>query len=358
LALWREARAGGGAQAGGMTATTHVVPPAPAVARDRRIRAVRLAACWLTIAACVPYLTLKIVWLGGGTVGWKDPSDAEDSALYVANAITLGMDALAALVALTFTCRWGRRVPAWLVLTPIWVAVGLLVPIALSAMPVVVIESLTRPSVGGSEAALEGWVYAMVYGGFTLQAVGLTAAFTLYARDRWPDLFRMRTAELAQGRTRPLQTVLATVAAVLTAGYAAVQLYWTFGGTAGIPEDVAAVRTTTSHLVNGMWAVMALAGAGGLLTLVHRRGSGPLRRPLVAAWAGSGSVFAWSLYGLVVVLGQPGGMGENATVLNDYTLLLGLLAGLLMGLTGAVLLTDREEAARPYSARPTASRAP
>ncbi|SEG61601.1 hypothetical protein SAMN04489712_107227 [Thermomonospora echinospora] len=331
-----------------MTTTTHAVPQAPAAPRDRRrIRTARLAACYLTIAACVPYLTLKIAWLGGGTVGWKDPAEAEGSALYVANAITLGMDALAAVVALTFTYRWGRHVPAWLVLTPIWVGVGLLAPIALSAMPVVVIESLTGPAgVGGSEAGLEGWVYAMVYGGFTLQAAGLAAAFTLYARDRWADLFRLGTAELAQGRTRPLQAVLAVAAAVLVAGYAAVQLYWAFGGTAGIAEESAAVRTATASLVNGVWAVMALAGAGGLLTLVYRRGSGPLWRPLAAAWVGSGSVFAWSLYGLVVVLGQPGGLGEQSTVLNDYTLLFGLLAGLLMGLTGAVLLTDREETGR------------
>jgi hypothetical protein len=336
-----------------MTTTTHVAPAAPdgrpgyAVPRDRRARAVRLAACYLTIAACVPYLTLKIAWLGGSTVGWKAPSDAEDSALYVANAITLGMDALAVLVALTFTYRWGRRVPAWLVLAPIWVAVGLLAPIALSAPLAALIEAVSGSAMGNSDdVALRGWVFAMVYGGFTLQAIGLTTAFALYARDRWADLFRMRTAELPQGPTASLQRVLAVTAAVPAALYAAVQLYWAFGGTAGIPEELAVARSASSYMVSGMWGALALAGAGGLLAMVCRWGNGPLWRPLALAWVGAGSVFTWSLYGLVIALGRSDVIGGDITAMGGYTLLLGLFAGLLMGLTGAVVLADRDAAGR------------
>ncbi len=120
----------------------------------------------MTIAACVPYLTIKIAWLSGSTIGWNDTSAAQESALYVGNAITMGMDAVAVLVALAFTFRWGRRIPAWLVLTPIWVAVGLLAPIVLAVPLGSLLQVLfsAEPLTGGDQAALQGWVFGAVYG--------------------------------------------------------------------------------------------------------------------------------------------------------------------------------------------------
>ncbi len=102
-----------------------------------------------------------------------------------------------------------------------------------------------------------------------------------------------------------------------------------------------------------MWGVLALAGAAALLMIVQRRGR-PDRFvvPLAAAWVGAAATFAWSLYGLLVTLAQPGFLASDTTVAANLTALSGLLAGLIMGLTGAVLLTERQ------SARPIASSTP
>ncbi|MFD0853265.1 hypothetical protein ACFQ07_13575, partial [Actinomadura adrarensis] len=96
---------------------------------------VRLAFCYLTLAACLPYLTLKALWLSGADIGLDaEAADQMHSAKFmVANAVTMGMELTAVLVAFTFTYPFGRRLPAWLVLFPMWVGTGLLAPIALGA---------------------------------------------------------------------------------------------------------------------------------------------------------------------------------------------------------------------------------
>ncbi|NVI91616.1 DUF3995 domain-containing protein [Actinomadura sp. BRA 177] len=315
----------------------------------------RLAVCLVTIAACVPYLTIKIAWLSGSTIGWNDTSAAQESALYVGNAITMGMDAVAVLVALAFTFRWGRRIPAWLVLTPIWVAVGLLAPIVLAVPLGSLLQVLfsAEPLTGGDQAALQGWVFGAVYGGFTVQGLGLLTAFVLYARDRWADVFAVRTKDVPRGATHPLQVLLARTASVFATAFAVVHLFWAFGGTAGLRPDELDHRNIAQQLADGMWGVLALAGAAALLMIVQRRGR-PDRFvvPLAAAWVGAAATFAWSLYGLLVTLAQPGFLASDTTVAANLTALSGLLAGLIMGLTGAVLLTERQ------SARPIASSTP
>lgn len=314
----------------------------------------RLAVCAATVAACVPYLTLKLAWLSGSTVGWNDAEAARDSALYVGNAITMGMDAVAVLVALAFTFRWGLRIPAWLVLTPIWIAVGLLAPIVIAVPAGSLLQTLfsSKPLVE-SDIVLQGWVFGVVYSGFTLQGLGLLAAFVLYARDRWAGIFTVRTRDVPKGATHPLQVLLARTASVFAAGFAAVHLFWAFGGTAGLRANQLDYRSAPQQLADGVYGVAALAGAAALLAIV-RRGARPSRFavPLAAAWAGSATTFAPSFYALLAMLGQPGDLASDVTVAAGLTALCGLLGGLLMGLTGAFLLTERQ------SARPIASSAP
>lgn len=314
----------------------------------------RLAVCAATIAACVPYLTLKIAWLSGGTVGWNDTAAAQDSALYVANAITMGMDALAVVVVLAFTFRWGLRIPAWLVLTPIWIAVGLLTPIVLSVPLGVLLQTLfsSEPLTTGDQE-IQGWVYGVVYTGFTLQGLGLLTAFVLYARNRWADVFTVRTKDVPEGATHSLQVLLARTASVFAVAFAAVHLFWALGGTAGLREAELDHRNVAQQLSDGIWGGLALAGAAALLVIVQRHGR-PDRfiAPLAVAWVGAATTFAWSLYGLLVTLAQPGFLGDDSTVTANLTALGGLLAGLLMGVTGAVLLAERQ------TARPIASSTP
>ncbi|NKZ05093.1 hypothetical protein [Actinomadura latina] len=264
------------------------------------------------------------------------------------------MDAVAVLVALAFTFRWGRRVPAWLVLTPIWAAAGLLAPIVLAVPLGALLQALfSAEPLTGDDQALQGWVYGVVYGGFTVQGLGLLTAFVLYARDRWADVFAVRTRDVPRGATHPLQVLLARTASVFAAVFAAVHLFWAFGGTAGLRAAELDHRNIAQQLADGMWGALALAGAAALLVIV-RRGGRPERFvvPLAAAWAGAAATFAWSLYGLLVTLAQPGFLASDSTAAAGLTALCGLLAGLIMAFTGAVLLAERQ------SARPIASSAP
>ncbi len=336
-----------------MTVTAHVLTGRTRAARGGPGR-LRLAVCAATIAACVPYLTIKIAWLAGSTAGWNDTEAARDSALYVGNAVTMVMDAMAVLVALAFTFRWGRRIPAWLVLAPIWIAVGLLAPIVLSVPLGTLLQAVFAPdSLSVGDNALQGWVYGVVYAGFTGQGLGLLAAFVLYARDRWTDVFTIRTQDVPKGATHQLQVLLTGTASVFAAVFASVHLFWAFGGTAGLRKAELSDRNLTQHLSDGVWGVLALAGAAALLALVQRRGR-PARFvvPLAFAWVGAATTFAWSLYMLMVILGQPGMLASDTTVGANLTALAGLFAGLLMGVAGAALLTERQ------SARPIASSAP
>ncbi|MBE1534898.1 hypothetical protein [Actinomadura algeriensis] len=302
----------------------------------------RLAVCAATIAACVPYLTIKLAWLSGSTVGWNDTEAAGDSVLYVGNLITMLMDAVAVAVASAFTFRWGLRLPAWLVLVPIWVAAGLLVPIAISVPPAAVIMVFDdAASASGDAGAMQGWVFGVVYTSFTLQGIGLLTAFALYARVRWGDVLAARTRDVAVGATHGLQGLLLRTALVFAVVFAAVNLYWAFGGTAGRPDGPTGDLNPAQHILAGTGAVLAVAGAVALLAVL-RRPHRPRRLvgPLAVAWTGSAATFAWPLYSLVIVLAQPGDMGHDMTVATNLTTLAGVFAGLLTGLAGAALLAE------------------
>ncbi|WP_242901586.1 hypothetical protein [Actinomadura terrae] len=317
---------------------------------------VRLAVCAATVAACVPYLTIKIAWLSGSTVGWNDVDAAKDSALYVGNAVTMSMDAVAVLVALAFTFRWGQRIPAGLVLAPIWIAAGLLAPIVVAVPLGSALQALTSDeSLTGTGNGFQGWVYAVVYSGFTVQGLGLLTAFVLYARTRWPEVFTVRTRDVPRGATHALQKLLAYGASGLAAAVALVHLFWAFGGTAGLTADEIHDRAALRQTVSGVSGLLAAAGAVALLLIVLRAG-----RPhrfvwaLAVAWVGTGAAFANSLYRLLVMVGRPGFLESGFTAAESMTALGGVIAGLVMGLTGAVLLVERDG----QRARPTASSTP
>lgn len=122
----------------------------------------------------------------------------------------------------------------------------------------------------------------------------------------------------------------------------------------------------TQQLLDGAMGLLAPTGAAALLAIVGR--SGRPRRFAVAlagAWVGAASTFAWSLYGLIVTLARPGELGADSTTALDLTALCGVLAGLLMGVTGAVPLAERDAPHAPEQrardaqiASPTASSTP
>ena len=309
--------------------------------RPDRLRMTRLVIGYAAVLGTLPYLSLKAAWLLGATVGIADPALARDSSLFVLNTVTAGMDVVAVGVALAFTHRWGMRVPAWLVLGPMWVGTGLLAPIAIG-MPVVGVGELVAGggATAGGTGFLEPWVQPMVYTGFAWQGVTLVLAFVLYARVRWASVFTARIADVARGATHPVQVVLANGVAVLGLAVAAYHLAHAFGATIGLPAKAIEGRTTSAYLVEGVNGLMAGLAVVGILLMVHRRG-GPFWVPLGLTWMGAGAMFAWGLWGLVNTLGRTflvSGVQPLAQ-LND---LAKVLAGLVIALTALMLLAEQQ----------------
>ena len=310
----------------------------------------RLAVGYGAIACAVPYLALKVVWLTGGQLGVADPKTMRDASMIALNAATAGMDLIGIVVALAFTHAWGQRLPAWLVLPPIWVAMGLLVRFV-GAVPLLALAGrLTVRSAQPSSGLVHPWVYALVYTEFVGLGIGLTVAFVLYARARWRSVFQSIPGSGSPGATRGVQVPLANAAALMAAVVAAVHLAWACGATVGIPSELVARRTFSSHVVNAVDGAAMVTAAVGVLMMVHRVGRrSPFWVSVALAWVGSGFLFAWGLWGLVNVLGDTalvrGRLGA-APWLN----LLGLtqlIAGLVIGLVTLFVLAERNAAQVP-----------
>src|SRR5690606_25220460 len=154
----------------------------------------------------LPYLTLKILWLTGSPIGVRDPAAMTGPAVAGLNAVTFGMDAVALVLAPAFTTRRGMRLPAWLVLLPLWVGTGLL---GLIVVMLPLGFFVKGPAIFDTGGLVEPWVYAMVYGGFFVQGAGLMTAFVLYARDRWPAVFTTPVGHPYTPMPRRLQQVVA-----------------------------------------------------------------------------------------------------------------------------------------------------
>ncbi|MEV0805384.1 hypothetical protein [Micromonospora sp. NPDC050200] len=303
---------------------------------------------YTTVAAMLPYLAIKTAWLLGSDVGVNDPGLMQTTPFVVANLITAGMEVTGAALALTLVHRWGRRVPAWLVLFPMWVASGLLAPVMIAAPLGFLAESLAGgAAAGGTEsgdapiAGLQGWVYAVVYGGFILQGAGLAVAFGLHLRARWGGIVRGPVGSHPQGATHGVQVMSTVAVGGLTALVVAVRLYWAGGGEAGLPAASDAGRSLTQQVVDASSAALALAGLLGLVVLVSRRPRElPAWAPVTAVWVGAGSMCCSGAYQLVVLLAP--GSPFDASGGGGFGLLLAAqtIAGLLAAVTGAFHLAE------------------
>ncbi|MGW6918404.1 hypothetical protein ACWGB8_32000 [Kitasatospora sp. NPDC054939] len=317
--------------------------------RTTRAGRLRTGIAVVGVAATVPYLVLKTLWLTGHPVGVDDPAQLDD--LRLVNLLTVGMDAVSVLLSLTFVRPWGLRVRAGWPAFPMWVGTGLLGTI-LVALPLFLLSLavLGPPAPDPDQDAPAGWVFPLVYGGFAVQGTALIAGFLLYAPERWPWLRHARIGDLPGSATLGVQRALAGAAVVPALGVAAAHGYWLCGGTAGLPTDWTSQSNRGVAVMDGVTAVMALAAAGALLVLVWRRfPRRGLRVPLAAAWTASGSLFGWGAWQLVA-------HGTTTAVTDAGRALPGLLVvvqslqvvtGLLVFVVGAFALAERAAPAAP-----------
>ncbi|MFE5847233.1 hypothetical protein ACFQ7N_37005 [Streptomyces niveus] len=321
-----------------MTATAAGTAPS----LGRGVRALRAVA----IASCLPYITLKILWIAGARTGVPDGSTLLDhrARMAVANGVSVALDATVVVLALLLTQPWGRRVPAWLLVLPMWVAAGLLAPI-MTGYPLQLAASVvegSRPAPSNSEPFLDAWVFGVVYGGFILQGLTLGALFVRYARRRWGHLWRCAVGD--PPATTAIRAAV-TAGSLLALLPAVMHLLWAAGATTGLSADRVESRSTDFYLVegvNGLFAVLAVVGTL-LLVFQFRRGTELSPRwPLAAAWVGSGTLGCWGGF-LFLVTALPGEQDQRAAGLMVLTYAVSMVAGLLL-FSGVVSVLRRRAA--------------
>lgn len=323
-----------------LTSTRSRPDPAPA----RRVSRLRRRICIATVLVCLPYTLLKVAWLSGWPVGVADGGFTDTTR--VANGVTAGLDVVAILLAIGFVAPWARRIPAFLVAFPVWIATGLLAPVMMGFLvgaPLQLLIDGSNPFLG--DEVLAPWVFGIVYGGFVLQAALLLPAFVLYARDRWPTVTAGGT-EGRGGRTDALQNVLGMVFIVAAVVFAVVQLGWATvgGGSFGEPD----VPQRSLFAGSALAALGAAVAGVGLI-----RGGALTRTRLSLSWLGSGVIFTSTLNDtLRNVATAPGAWGSSSASAGDRTLLLFVLLGALGGaIGGAMRLVEEESATLPPQPR-------
>ncbi|MGH9752266.1 MAG: hypothetical protein ACREA2_05730, partial [Blastocatellia bacterium] len=315
---------------------------------------IRLIVGYAAIAFMLPYLALKIAWISGAPIGMPNKNLVAEPSMLALNILTFCMDAVAVLLALTFTHNWGLRAPAWPTLFPMWVGTGFLAPIAV-AWPIVILARMLgsgsgqRPS--SAPAMLDPWVAKMVYTSFACQGLALMTAFILYARARWGSLLQAQTGEAQP--PRPTITLLGNAASVVAAAVGALHLLWAAGAPLGLPSLLLQSRDANFYLLHATFGLAALGAAAGIVMLVNRLWRRPLWFPLSLAWAGSGAMFSWGSWLLLATVATfSRGVDSWLLTANNVTkIVAGLLIGAMIGPLSAARLKQSRRYFRATSQR-------
>ncbi|MEV5611362.1 hypothetical protein [Streptomyces sp. NPDC052225] len=298
----------------------------------------------VAVLACLPYLTLKVVWIAGGRVGIPDGSSLLDhrTAMAVGNAFTVLLDSAVIVLALLLTRPWGRRVPAVLLVVPMWVATGLLVPIMIGYPAQLVVRAFggSTGAAKASEPFLDDWVFMVVYPGFIVQGLCLGALFVGYARERWGHLWRGRVPESAGALSR----WAAVGAAGLALFPAAMHLLWALGSRAGLAVGRADGRASDFYVLEALNVGYLAAAVAGALLLAYGGGRA-VRAPLALTWFGSASAACWGGWLGLAALLDVADSANRPTALMNLTYAGQMTVGLLVASVG-VRYAARRQAAR------------
>lgn len=274
-----------------------IVEPASGVGR------LGTAAAWISAAACLPYLFLKVVWTLDLPVGVTDPSQLHSSESVAGNAVMAVFQLAAVVLVLALVLSWGRRVPAWLLLFPVWIGTGLLFQVVVGSA-VLGLSSTASHESGRDLGGIAPWVYVVVYASFAVQGVALAIAFACHVRARWGGMLGERTGDVLAPRAdgswlASHLTELAEIVAVMALAVGFICCYWAAGGSIGLSE----ARPHDNFGMQASRAVGAVVAAAGLLDLAGRWGRE--RRfwlPAALIWVGSGALVAFDV--LTVVLNR------------------------------------------------------
>ncbi len=313
--------------------------------RDQPAKVGRLgiAAACISAVCCLPYLVLKVVWTLDVPLGISDRSMMHDGGWVAANALMAVVELVGLLVVLALIRPLSRRLPAWLLLVPVWVGIGLLFQIAFAAL----IGLLSTPSHGSDldTGGIEPWVFVMVYTSFAGQGVALAIAFACHVRARWGSLLGRRTDQVlaeirARARSWPESHLARSAEAVAAMALvvALVPAYWAVGGPLGLPAD----QPHPSAAVQIARTAGPVIAAAGLLGLAGRWGHDTrFWLPTGLVWVGSGATAAFDGFMLVLnrlfavsAAGDPGYDWSAA----DALLILKVVVGLLAAGVGVVAL--------------------
>ncbi|WP_327151098.1 hypothetical protein [Nocardia sp. NBC_01329] len=291
--------------------------------------------------AVTPYLLIKIVWTFGLFVPTEEMGGAD---WRVINATTAFLAAVGITLALAFSRPWGESLPAWVVVLPVWVGTGLLVPMLLLA-PVLGPAAMNRDQEAGSP---DFWIYEQILVMISLVGigVGLPLALAGYARARWPEALSGSIAcPEPPGSTRQLQVALARLVAAGCALLGCVKLFWAAGGTFGLDTNRLGQRDLWWQLLSSSTAVWAFIGSWAILVLTAHRSARRFFPPMAAAWVASGMLFSYSVYNLLTLtdMQQP---SPELPIAGAFARESGAVLGVMMGLTLLLVLHDRRRALR------------
>ncbi|MER5503469.1 MULTISPECIES: hypothetical protein [unclassified Streptomyces] len=313
----------------------------------------------LAITATLPYIALKTAWIAGSRIGIPDGSPLLEhrATMIVANGVTILMDSAVVVIALLLTRPWGRRVPAWLLVLPVWVASGLLLPIMTGYPTQLVVGLFQGGGVGGGgggDPFLDEWVFGIVYGGFTVQGLALGTLFALYARDRWGHLWRGTLRDLPESPTAPALRVTAVLVSLLAVVPAVMHLVWATGSTAGLNAARIADRDGPFYIMEAFNVLFSLATAAGVLLLAFRRSALPLAVPLVLAWCGSGASGCWGGWLSIASLTGTQEVSEQPTPTMVVIYGVQMLLGAMVVTLGGYFFSERAAATGPGGPAPSA----
>ncbi|MFF1922956.1 hypothetical protein ACFVW8_20600 [Streptomyces sp. NPDC058221] len=337
-----------------MTQTPLAPATAPAATAPATTR-FRTALRTLAIVSCLPYIVLKAAWISGSHVGIPADSSLLDhrAAMIVANGGSVLMDSAVVVIALLLTQAWGRRVPAWLLALPMWVATGLLLPIMTGYPLQLLVKALGGDITGSGGSArpfLDEWVFAVVYTGFIIQGLTLGTLFVLYAKDRWGHLWQGTLRDLPVSPTGPALRAAAVAASLVAVVPGIVHLLWAAGSTAGLNEALISESNSGSHVVDAVDVLFAVATVAGVLLLAFRRSSAlPLRVPLTLAWGGSGAMGCWGAWMGLAALSSVDDVAHRPTAAVVLLYAVQMLVGTLVMTLGTYFLVERAAATRPPS---------